>query len=156
MISPIYNKLAKIIVEYSLEVEKGHQVLIIGPCFAQELFLALNVEILKAGAHPIFLPKIDGRREIFFKYASEEQLLFIDTIEKACHKDLDRIIQIDGNYNTRKFSNIDSEKIAKFSGAPERKKLMELFDKRTSSGELKWVIVPYPSNADAQEANMDL
>ena len=156
MINPIYEKLAKIAINYSLEVEKGHQVLITGPDFSQELFLAVNIEILKAGGHPVFHPRIEGMREIFFKYASEEQLLYVNSIEKACHKDFDRIIQINGNYNTRRFSNAEPEKIAKFSGAPERKKLKEIFEKKSTNGEIKWVIVPYPCQADAQEANMDL
>ena len=69
MINPIYEKLAKIVVEYSIEVEKGDKVVITGPAFAKELFYALNIEILKTGAHPTFLPGLEGIREIFLKYA---------------------------------------------------------------------------------------
>ncbi|MHA2131295.1 MAG: aminopeptidase, partial [Promethearchaeota archaeon] len=156
MINPIYEKLAKIVVEYSLEIEKGQQVLIIGPMFAKELFHALNAAILKVGAHPAYQLGMEGMREIFFKHASEEQLEFVGSLEKAFYGDFDCLIQISGNYNTRRFSTVNPEKMVKFTAAPERRKLMEIFEKKSSSGELKWVIVPFASHADAQEAKMDL
>jgi aminopeptidase len=156
MINPIYEKLAKLVVGYSLEVEKGHQVLMTGLPSAKELFHALNAEILKVGAYPAYFLAIEGMREIFFKYASEEQLSFVDNMERAMYRDFDRLIQISGNYNTRRYSRVKPEKMTKFVGSPERKKLMEIFEKKSSSGELKWVIVPFGTQADAQEANMDL
>ena len=156
MINPNYEKLAKIVVKYSLEVEEGHKVVIVGPAFAKELFQALSIEILKAGAHPVYISGIEGMREIFFKYASEEQLLFVDSIEKAMYQDFDRFIQILGNYNTRRFSDVKPDKLANYADAPERRDLNALFDKKSARGEIKWVIVPFPCQADAQEANMDL
>ena len=156
MINSIYEKLAKIVVEYSLEVKKGHQVVIIGPTVAKELFQALNIEILKLGAHPFVLPSMEGIREIFFKYASEEQLLFVNDGEKLLYQKFDRLIQIESDYNTRKYSSVEPEKIAKFGAAPKRKELIEIFEKRVTEGEIKWIIVPYPCQALAQEANMDL
>ena len=76
MINPIYEKLAKIVVEYSLEVKKGHKVYIGGPAFATELFQALHMEIIKAGAHVLIVPNIDGNRceagqDVAFIYRSE-------------------------------------------------------------------------------------
>ncbi|MHA2393957.1 MAG: aminopeptidase [Promethearchaeota archaeon] len=156
MYNPNYEKLAKIVVEYSLEVEKGHEVLVIGPAIAKEMFQALNVEILKAGAHSVIVSQIEGIREAFFKYASEEQLEYVNEVEKAFYQKFDRIIQITADYNTRKYSMVKPERMSKFRGAPERKELTEFYEKRVNDGELKWVIVPFPCNALAQEANMDL
>jgi len=156
MINPVYEKLAKIVVEYSLEIKKGHTVLIGGPAFAMDLFQALNIEIIKAGAHPMIVPSIEGIREGFFKYALEEQLQYVDKLEEIAYKEFDRLIEIRADYNTRKYSNIDPKKLSVFMGTPKRKELREIQDKRTSSGEFRWIVIPFPCNAYAQEANMDL
>jgi aminopeptidase len=156
MINPIYERLAKIVVEYSLEIEKGQTVYIGGPAFAQDLFQALNLEIIKVGAHPMIKPSIEGIRETFFKFASEEQLSYVNKIEEFVTRESDRIIEIRADYNTRKYSNINPEILSKFRGTPKRKELQDIYQKRTSSGELRWIVLPYPCNAYAQEANMDL
>lgn len=156
MINPMYENLAKIVVEYSLEVEKGHQVVITGPTLAKELFQALAVELMKVGAHPVFFPQMEGMREIYLKNASDVQLQFVDEAEKAMYQRFDRLIQISATFNTRKYSNVKPDTMTKYMGAPDRKELLELFEKRVTNGELKWVIVPFPCQAFAQEANMDL
>ncbi|MFX1567408.1 MAG: aminopeptidase [Promethearchaeota archaeon] len=156
MINPIYEKLAKIVVHYSLEIEKGHTVFITGPAFAVELFQALNIEIIKAGAHVLIVPGIEGIREAFYKFASDEQLKYVDKSQELIFTDYNRLIEIRADYNTRKYSNIDSKKLSIFMSAPRRKELRAIQEQRTSTGELKWIVIPYPCNALAQEANMDL
>ncbi|MFW9973369.1 MAG: aminopeptidase, partial [Candidatus Odinarchaeota archaeon] len=156
MINPIYEKLAKIVVEYSLEVKKGHTVYITGPAIAAELFQALNLEIIKAGGHPLIVPSIDGISEAFFKLASDEQLTYVPKPEELIFTEYDCLIEILATYNTRKFSLIDPKKFSKYMGVPKRKELRKIEEERTSAGELKWIVIPYPCNAHAQEANMDL
>jgi len=156
MINPIYEKLAKIVIEYSLEVKKGHTVFIGGPSFATDLFQALNIEIIKAGAHCIINAGIEGIIESFFKYASDDQLKYVSRVEESVFKDFDRLIEIRADYNPRKFSTVDPKKLSIFMGTPKRKELREIQEQRTSTGELKWIVIPYPCNAYAQEANMDL
>ncbi len=156
MINPLYEKLAKLVVEYSLEVKKGHRIRIFGSDTAKELFQALYVEIIRAGGHPWLDVEIEGTQELFLKYASEEQLLYVDKLEKQMQKEFDGFIRVRGEYNTRKLSTIDPKVIATYSGAPERKKLRNVFQERDLKGELKWVVIPFPCNSLAQEANMDL
>ncbi|MFX1379929.1 MAG: aminopeptidase [Promethearchaeota archaeon] len=156
MFNPIYEKFAKLVVNYSLEIKKGQTVFIGGPSFAEELFQALNIEIIKAGAHPMVVPGLDGIRPSFFKYATEEQLTYVSKFEELLFKDFDRLIEIRADYNTRTYSNIDPTKLATFMNVPKRKELREIQEQRTSRGEHKWVVIPYPCNAHAQEANMDL
>ena len=123
---------------------------------AKDLFQALNKEIILVGAHPLIVPGIDGTRVTFFKYASDEQLKYVGKTEELIFKEFDRLIEIRADFNTRKFSNIDSKKLSTFMGEPKRKELREIQDKRTSSGDFKWIVLAYPCNAYAQEANMDL
>jgi len=156
MINPLYEKLAKLVVEYSLEVKNGHRIRIFGPDTAKELFQALYIEIIRADGHPWLDIQIEGTQELFLKYASEEQLLYVDKLEKQMMKEFDGIIRVRGEYNTRKLSTIDPKVIATYNGAPERKELNNVFQDRDLKGELKWVVIPFPCNSLAQEANMDL
>lgn len=94
--------------------------------------------------------------EIFLNHASEEQLLYVDNLEKQGDKEFDVFIYIKADYNTRKFSTISPKTIAKYKGAPDRKELNNIFEERFVKGELKWVVIPFPCHAMAQEANMDL
>ena len=82
MINEFYERLAKLAVNYSVEVKKGQRVAVAGPSIAEELFQAVYVEILKAGGHPLIVPIIEGLDELLYKYGSEEQLEFVDDIKK--------------------------------------------------------------------------
>ncbi len=156
MINSNLEKLAKVVVDYSLKVEKGQLVGINGPSFAVDLFQALTVEIIKKGAHARVVPKLEGITELKFKYSTDEQLEYVDYFEKGVYLEFDRIIEIRADYNSRKYSCIDPKKMALSRATPERKELMKLFERRSSSGELRWIVIPYPCHAYAQEANMDL
>jgi aminopeptidase len=156
MINEFYINLAKIAVNYSVEVKKGHRVLISGPDVAKELVQALYLEIIKAGGHPFAHSFIEGLAEIQFKYGSDEQLEYVDNTIKQIMREFDSQISIFADYNTKKLANVDPKKIAISQASPGHKELMEIMEKRTSDGTFKWVIVPYPCQSFAQEAKMDL
>ena len=83
MINLVYEKLAKIVVEYSLKVEKGNYVVVLGPPLAKELFHAIQIEVLKAGAHIDLLPRLEGTQALFFQHASEDQLVKVKSIKRC-------------------------------------------------------------------------
>ncbi len=72
------------------------------------------------------------------------------------YEEFDSVIQIFGDYNTRKLSVIDPLILGKYHGSPKRRKIIELMTEREAKGEFKWVIIPFPCHSHAQEANMDL
>ncbi|MFX1374645.1 MAG: aminopeptidase [Promethearchaeota archaeon] len=156
MINPFYEKLAQLAVNYSLKVKKGDRVLIKGPSFAQELLQALHTEVIKSGGNSLLYPSVEGEIELLFKYGTEEQLIYVDDVNLQIFKDFDGYIQIYADYNTRKLSLIDPVKMAKFQSAPKRKEIYRLITERYAKGEIHWVILPFPCQSHAQEANMDL
>ncbi len=156
MINPFFEKLAKLAVNYSIKVTKGDRVFVLGPPLAEELFRALYIEIIKAGGHPLLLPYIEGQEEMLFKYASEEQLTYVDDIRKTIHKEFDCMIAIAGEYNTQNLSLINPKLISKRYGSPEIKELWDVFYDRVSNKEARWIGIPFPCHSLAQEANMDL
>ena len=156
MINEFYEKLAKLAVNYAVGVKKGQRVAVAGPVIAKELFQAIYVEVLKAGGHPLMIPSIEGTQELLFKYGSEEQLLYVDEIQKKLFEEFDGMINISGDYNRKKLSLVDPKKVAKNQGSPRRREVMKIYMERYAKGELNWVIIPFPCNSFAQEANMDL
>ena len=156
MINPFYERLAKLAINYSLNVEKGERIIVTGPAFAKELFQAVYVEILKAGAHPLLFPNIEGTDELKYKYSTEEQLLYVDPIQKQLIQEIDGYIVIHGDYNVRKFGMVDPKLIAKSNSSPDRRAIWEILMERIGKRNLKYLIVPYACNSFAQEASMDL
>lgn len=156
MINEFLEKLAKLAVNYAVEVKKGQRVVVTGPSIAEDLFQALYVEILKAGGHPLLIPSIEGSEELLYKYGSEEQLLYLDDVQIEIFKEFDCLIQIFGDYNPKKLSLVDPKIIAKTKSSPRRLEVMKIYMERYAKGELNWVIIPYPCHAFAQEADMDL
>ena len=139
-----------------MDVKKGQRVAVVGPTLAKELFQAIYAEVLKVGAYPTLVPSIEGTQELLYKYGSDEQLEYVDTIQKMVINEFDCLINIFADYNQKKLSLVDPKKVAKSRGSPGRREMMEIYMKRYAKGELNWVIVPFPCNAFAQEANMDL
>jgi len=156
MINEFYEKLAKLVINYATNVKRGDRVYISGPTLAKELFQALYTETMKAGGHVLMIPQIEGIQELIYKYASEEQLMYVDPIRKLLVKEFDCYIVIHGDYNTRKFSLIDPKIIAKSQGSPDQREIFEILFDRIGKKDVKYSLIPFPCNSFAQEANMDL
>jgi aminopeptidase len=156
MINTFYKRLAKLAINYAVNVKKGYRVCVMGPAFAKELIQAIYVEIIKAGGHPLLIPQIEGIQELRLKYSSEEQLMYVDPIQKTIINEFDSYIIISGDYNTRKMSLVDPKRMSKVQASPANREVWSILMKRIATHELKYLLIPYPCNAFAQEANMDL
>ena len=154
MPDPRVTKLARVLVNYSVEVQKGQQVLIRTAPDANELTLAVYEEVIKAGGHPLVLNQAPGTQEIFFKYASDEQLDYVSPVVKMVSETFDASINIWTDYNTRKLSGVDSKRMSRSQKAQSA--LMKTNMQRAAEGSYKWTLTVYPNNAMAQEADMSL
>ena len=154
MSDPRINKLAKVMVHYSLQLKPGQQVLLQTTPLADELSLAFLEEATRAGAHVLFQNEVPGATEVFLKNASEEQLDFISPIRRKIYETFDARMVIEADTNTRELAGVDPKRIARHrkTYAP----LFKLFTERLAKGEMKWCLTVYPTNAMAQEANMSL
>ena len=100
----MYEKYAQLVVNYSLNIKKGENIVIFSPAMAEELIRAIYIEILKAGAHPYLDIGLEGINELYYKYASEEQLSYVHNIHSYIFKEFDCIILIKAEYNTKKLN----------------------------------------------------
>ena len=152
MRDPRLQKLAGVLVNYSVGVKKGQLVRISGPPVSQPLIIELYHKVLEAGGHPAVRMVPEELNEIFLRKANEDQLRFCNPISQYEYEKLDCSIGIWAEENTRALTNCDPKKIGVTQAA--RKPLMDIFMKRAAEGKLRWVGTQYPSEACAQDAEM--
>ncbi|NHJ32747.1 MAG: aminopeptidase [Asgard group archaeon] len=149
------EKLAKLVVQYSLNIQKGDLVTIRGAANAEDLIREIYRETIKAGGHIVRMSiGFAGFREIFFKHASEEQIKYVDDIEYDLIKKVTKSVNVFSSYNTRSLTNVNPELLTMQREAT--KELNAIYMKRSAEGSLDWVICPYPNLSMAQEANMGI
>ncbi len=152
VVSRIEN-LAKLCAEYSVEVKPKEKVFIRGNVLSSPLIKELYRQCLLRGAYPTVMPSLDVEY-IFLKYAKEDQLKFVPPVLRFLSKEADVHISILCEPNPKGLTNINPERISTVRAS--RKEIMDTFLRRSSQGELKWVLLPYPINNQAQEAAMSL
>ncbi len=153
MFDDFNEKLAKLVVNYSVRVQKGHTVMISGGIDSADLVRGINIECIKAGGHVVNTNlAIPGTAELFFKYAQEHQLNYANPFAIDMIKKIDKYINVFSSTNRKALANVDSAKQMQVREA--NKEMTKVYFERSASGELDWVICPYPSPAFAQEANM--
>ncbi|MBI2830445.1 MAG: aminopeptidase, partial [Chloroflexi bacterium] len=148
------ENLAKVLVEYSVAVRPGDKVVISGSTLTEPLLKEIFVKILQAGGYPLMMAALPDTDELFFRYASEEQLKHVPKPVELIMETYDVRIGILGESNTKSLSNVDPAK--KVVQQRARTELMRTFMRRSGTGELRWVVAPYPTNAMAQDAEMGL
>jgi aminopeptidase len=154
MADPRVEKLAKLVVKYSVAVKKGDEVMIAGAAEAAPFIRELYREVVKAGGYPLVLAGIDGIGNIFYENASDDQIKHVSPFKKFLYEKADAMIGISFDTNTRSMTAIPPEKVR--MGSVASAGLMKTMMERTASGDFRWVAVPYPGNADAQEGSMSL
>jgi aminopeptidase len=148
------EKLAKLCVHYSVDVEPKEQVVIRGSTAAMPLVSELYKESLLCGAHPLFMPASEDFDYAFYKYAKEQQLTHVSPFSKFLIENMDVSIRIQCDPNPKKLTNTDSAKIRKHRAS--QKEINEIINKRCGEGKLRWTVLPYPISAQAQEAAMPI
>lgn len=155
-------KLAKVITEYSVSIQKGDRVYITASPVAEPLTLAVIEQVIKLGGHPhitagggyYHLDLVPGAMELLLKYGSDEQVQYLNPIEKLAVSEFDVRIAIRGDVNTKSLSNVDPKRVAMVTAA--RRELTETLMRRTAAGDLRWVVTLFPTEAAAQDADMSL
>jgi aminopeptidase len=149
-----FEKLAKLLIGYSLEVKKGDLMVIGAADIASPLLRAVFREAIKAGAHVTTRVSVDGLSEIFFKEASEDQLTFVSPLDRFENEKATVMLTLWGGFNPKSLTGIDPKRIATTRKA--RLELTKIFMRRSSNGEMRWCGTMFPNQASAQEADMSL
>jgi aminopeptidase len=95
MADPRVETVAKILVDYSVEVQSKHLVRITGAPEGAPLILAVYRKVLERGAHPLLQIEPQEAEELLYAYASDVQLDYLPPFMK------DIVEQIDANIRIR-------------------------------------------------------
>jgi aminopeptidase len=160
MTDPRIVNLARILVEYSVDVQPGDHVAIVGSPLAESLIKEVFRYTLRAGGHPYpfmgleLLRGLDGLDEILFKEGSDAQLQHIPRTDEMILTEFEAMISIRSQGNTRSLSNVDPARQAIRSKA--RNTINDIYFERGANNEFKWCGTLYPTAAYAQDADMSL
>lgn len=154
MRDPRLEKLADVIVNYSVGVRPGQLVRVSGPPVASPLIVELFRKVIEAGAHADVRMAPEELGEIKYKLASDEQLKYVSPIALFEIEKLDCSIGIWGEENTKSLSNVDPKRMGIASAA--RKPVFERFMQRAAEKSLRWSGTQFPCQAAAQDAEMSL
>ncbi len=146
------EKYAKLLVEYSVDVDEGEDVLITGGVESLPLLRELAKHVLLRGGYPSLLIDDDVYTEIYYRFASRKQLEHVQPVVRVSFEEYDARIVVLSPSHTKPLANIDPEKQAVRSKA--LRPFFEKFLAEAATGKKKWVIAPYPTLAMAQEAGM--
>ncbi|MFL7892883.1 MAG: aminopeptidase [Anaerolineales bacterium] len=148
------EKLAEILIHYSLEIKPGDQLEIRSNPLAQELALLAYKEAVQSGAHVLNTMSLQDGEELFYKYATNDQLDYVSPVRKMITETFDAILVIGAEYNTRSLSAIDPQRISRHRKAYSE--LTKTYLTRSANLELRWCYTEFPTYASAQEADMSL
>lgn len=149
----IWDKYAIVLVDYSTYVKKGDLVVIRASSpMAEDLVKAVYKRVIQKGANPVLRTSISDMSDIFIKYATDEQLDYVDPMARLEYEKVDKYISIGAPLNVKNMARADKTKLARRSKAT--RELSELLLNRAAKGEASWVIADVPTNALAQEAKM--
>jgi aminopeptidase len=151
---PRIEGLAKVIVNYSLELEAGQTFFISSGAIAEPLVQALYEETLRAGANPVLDLSLEGTQPAFFELASDAQIDWISPTQQWAFNEADARMRVLADTNVRELSGVPPEKQTRRQTAmhPYMQKMME----RSAAGDLRWNVTLFPTNAYAAEAGMSL
>jgi aminopeptidase len=151
------DRLADVLVGYSVEVKRGDVVLVKGPALAEHLILAVVRRVLSAGGCPIVRADVDGVDEALLRMGDKQQLSFVAPSDRLDYESVDAFISIWGTPNTRALTGVDPK--AQRIRSQARGILTDIFMKRIAAKgrkRLRWVGTQYPCQACAQDAEMSL
>jgi aminopeptidase len=147
MHDPRFDKLAKVLVEYSTRLKRNETVLIETFDVPEEMAVALLRAARKAGAIPfVQIQHTRINRELAF-HATERQLNLTASHELARMKKMDAYIAIRGTHNITELSDVPPAQMKLVA-----RKMRPVNDHRVQK--TKWVVLRWPSPSMAQLAGM--
>jgi len=148
------EKLAQVLVQYSVSIRPNDKVYLQGSSLAEPLLKALLIEVLRAGGHPFVRAQLPGTEEIFYRYASDDQLQHVAPATRLLYETYDAMITVWSAANTKELTNVAPQKLVLAQRAS--REIFQTFTRRTAAGELRWVGTLFPTSAFAQDAEMGL
>ncbi len=152
MQDPRIQAWARVLTGYCTGVRPGQRVIITGETPAEPLMRAVYREVIAAGGLPVLWPTLSGLNAELLQHGTDEQLEYISPVERFFRQEADISIRILAESNTRSASDVDPARSTRYARA--RHELQRSYMERAASGDLRWSMTVFPTDAYAQDANM--
>ena len=149
-----HERMADVLVGFCADVREGDLVTLESTALAAPMLKVLYRKVLEAGAQPLPRISLEGMTESLLEYGNDEQLAWVNPAREDDIETVDVRIALEAPGNTRRLSNVDPARQARFDRSNER--LRNRYLERAAAGELRWVLTAYPTEALAQDASMSL
>lgn len=148
------EKYAELLVEYSLNIQKGDKLYIKSTQLATPLVKEICKKALKKGAHVEMDLAYQGQTKDYFENASDDELRYVSIADRYRFETFDAYLNIRAPYppsdGPQKF--VEKEAIRREA----LKEINEIYFRRTGNLELKRTLCQYPTQASADLAGMSL
>lgn len=156
MPTTIWEKYAKLLVNYCLAVKKGDKVYIASSYLAEPLLQQVMKEVYIAGGIPLLNVEIQGVEHLALEFGDEQQLSYLNPVKKHVFEHFDCYLNI-----RAPFGRGDDERE---TADPEKFKIQQkaqqeinrLYFERTGNGSLRRCLCQFPTQAGADDAEMTL
>jgi aminopeptidase len=150
LIDPRITKQAQVLVDHSVESKKGDNVIVSADFEAKPLVLELYRLLIQRKVNEIRLHLGSYElAEIYYRFATERQIKHFPQVAMDEMKKMDCYIGVRSSTNTRGLTGVDASRMTSRS-----KVTRPITDWRVEK--TRWVLTNFPTNAQAQEADMSL
>ena len=147
MSDPRVAKLGDLLVNYSLALEPGQLVRIDAGTVAAPLVTEAYRSALRAGANARTRIELEGLDVISLGESDDEQLVYVSEIDRFEVEQIDAMMTIWADRNTRGLTQADPERVSRRIAS--RRELTKRLWERIDAGKAKWVGTRFPTEAHA-------
>ncbi len=146
---------AKLLVHYCLHLKEREKLFIQSTFLAEPLIRAIYKEALSVGAIVEMDLSFREKHKLLIDNATnDEQITYTPANYKVAMETFDTYLYVRAPYNLKEEQNIDTEKVSRrqkaFTG------LRNIYFERTGNGSMRRSLCQFPTQANAQEADMSL
>jgi aminopeptidase len=142
------EKLASVLLNHSLKVKSGENLIIRSNYNGKPLVDELYRQAIKAGLNVFTHVLINEHSKLFMENATDEQFENANKFLEAAYEKADAFVVIEAPDNVKHLSKVDSDRNMKYNKAVSPL-IRRITDKR-------WVMTNFPTHSFAQEADMSL
>ena len=150
----IENKYAQLIVDYCLSIKKGEKLYIKTTTAAEPLVREVYREALTRGSIVEYDMLFAGKQAMWMDLADEAQLNHISTAYNNALRHFDAYLVIMAPWNIKDNQGLNTEKLKKRKSII--RDLLNVYNDRIASEDMKRSLCLYPTQASAQNAGMTL
>jgi len=156
MADAMVEKLARVLVDYSLDIQAGELLIVAGSIASEPLVREVVRLAARKGAHPVARISLPGLDEIVLRESPIEALDFESPLVTHDYETANAVLTIMGSLNSQALSGVPPERMARSQRA--QGKLQNEFLRRISTDppEVKWCGTLFPTHSGAQDAHLSL